>query len=44
MPSTKHQRADLFLGGIDGFKEVTSGDYQKYYDEMYGDERHGRTL
>ena len=25
MPSTKHQRADLFLGGIDGFKEVTSG-------------------
>ena len=25
-------------------EEVTSGDYQKYYDEMYGDERHGRTL
>lgn len=25
-------------------QEVTSGDYQKYYDIMYGDERHGRTL
>ena len=25
VPSTKHQRADLFLGGIQGFKEVTSG-------------------
>lgn len=28
----------------DWIEEVTSGDYQKYYDEMYGDERHGRTL
>lgn len=25
-------------------QEVTSGDYQKYYDIMYGDERHGRTI
>ena len=25
MPSTKHQRADLFLGGVEGFKDVTSG-------------------
>jgi len=25
VPSTKHQRADLFLGGIKGFKEVASG-------------------
>lgn len=25
MPSTKHARADLFLGGIKGFKDVTSG-------------------
>jgi peptide/nickel transport system substrate-binding protein len=25
VPSTKHQRADLFLGGIKGFKEVSSG-------------------
>lgn len=24
--------------------EVTSGEYQKYYDIMYGEERHGRTL
>lgn len=28
----------------DWIEEVTSGDYQKYYDKMYGDERHGRTL
>ena len=28
----------------DWIEEVTSGDYQKYYDEMYGNERHGRTL
>lgn len=28
----------------DWIEKVTSGDYQKYYDEMYGDERHGRTL
>ena len=25
-------------------KEVTSGDYQKYYDIMYGADRHGQTL
>ena len=24
--------------------EVTSGDYQKYYDEMYGKERHGQLV
>ena len=28
----------------DWIQEVTSGDYQKYYDIMYGDERHGRTI
>lgn len=25
VPATKHQRADLFLGGVQGFSEVTSG-------------------
>lgn len=28
----------------DWIGEVTSGDYQKYYEEMYGDDRHGRTI
>ena len=28
----------------DWIQEVTSGDYQKYYDIMYGKDRHGRTL
>ena len=35
---------DWNLSHQDWIKEVTSGDYQKYYDIMYGKDRHGRTL
>ena len=35
---------DWDLSHQDWIKEVTSGDYQKYYDIMYGKDRHGRTL
>lgn len=32
------------LGNQQWISEVTSGDYQKYYDEMYGKERHGQLV
>lgn len=35
---------DWNLSHQDWIKEVTSGDYQKYYYIMYGKDRHGRTL
>ena len=33
---------DWNLGNQAWLEEVMSGDYQKYYDEMYGDDRHGQ--